>query len=367
MYTLCSECNKANGGSFKEGQCHICEGGMPSTGTLLEKAEGLLKGRKFTSFSISTTIPKDWMIREEDIWDCGMRDGQSIKNYMNRALSALVEKSTGLSYQPEADCRISFDLRSGNVFLERSDLNIFGRYEKLVAGISQSRWTCKLCNGKGCKRCGGKGKNYESIEEKIGEPAKSECMASSYSLHASGREDVDALNSAGRPFVLSVKNPENMRPDLVRLAEEIGKGKEIIVRSLAIVPRGYVELVTESHFNKEYEAEIEFRRDIGKEDVEKIVTLEGEMLRQRTPKRVAHRRADLVRNRRILSISVLKHSGNTAMIRIKAEAGTYIKELISGDEGRSEPSISALLQTEAKCTSLTVSGIDDEFLGLFGL
>lgn len=348
-----------------EGECHICDGKIPPLAELAGKGSKLLREGGFSSFSISTSIPKDWLIQEEDIWDVDIRGARSVKDYLNRTLSALLEESAGLPYVAEGDCRIMFDMRSGNVSLERGNLHIFGRYEKLVPGISQSRWTCKSCGGKGCKKCGGKGKHYESIEEKIGEAAKKECGAGGYSLHASGREDVDALNTAGRPFVLSLRSPGNRKPNLEKLARAIGKSKEIAVKDLEIVPKGFSETVTESHFDKEYEAEAEFGRELTDKDIQEILSLSGKMLKQRTPTRVSHRRADLVRNRKVMEIEVLEHSENKATLRIKAEAGTYIKELISGDGGRTVPSIASLLQTEAKCTKLTVSGIDDEFLGLF--
>jgi len=43
---------------------------------------------------------------------------------------------------------------------------------------------------------------------------------------------------------------------------------------------------------------------------------------------------------------------------VAAEAGTYIKELISSDEGRTEPSISGILDLEAECTVLDVIDIE---------
>ncbi len=86
------------------------------------------------------------------------------------------------------------------------------------------------------------------------------------------------------------------------------------------------------------------------------------MLNQRTPKRVAHRRADLERKRKVLSVTLVSHSKNKATFSILAEAGTYIKELVHGDEGRTVPNFSSILGCEAKCTNLKVTKIYDEFL-----
>jgi tRNA pseudouridine synthase 10 len=287
---------------------------------------------------------------------------ESLKNMLNRTIAASLREGTSLPYDTDGDCRLVFDYREGEVSLERNGLFIFGRYRKLVPGISQSRWTCPKCKGKGCKKCGGKGKNYDSVEEKAGEPVKKAAEAADYVMHASGREDVDATNSAGRAFVLEVKDPKARELDYKAIAEEIAKGNEVSVDGLRTVKRGFVEVVTESHFDKTYKAEVRFGRELTDEDKERIEGIAGRTILQRTPTRVAHRRADLVRHRKVKELKVLESAGTSAKLLIKAEAGTYIKELISGDEGRTEPSISDLLSTKAECVSLDVSEIDDGFL-----
>ena len=47
---------------------------------------------------------------------------------------------------------------------------------------------------------------------------------------------------------------------------------------------------------------------------------------------------------------------------IAAEAGTYIKEFISGDGGRTSPSVAELLGRPVNCTFLVVTSIEDAFL-----
>jgi tRNA pseudouridine synthase 10 len=45
-------------------------------------------------------------------------------------------------------------------------------------------------------------------------------------------------------------------------------------------------------------------------------------------------------------------------IIIECEGGLYIKELISGDEGRSQPSVSDILGTPAICAQLDVMEVN---------
>jgi tRNA pseudouridine synthase 10 len=201
------------------------------------------------------------------------------------------------------------------------------------------------------------------VEERIGDVMKSHYEAADYSMHASGREDVDATNTAGRPFVMEIIEPKERKGNLKKMSNEIAKEKEVSVADLKIVPRSFVEVVTESHFDKEYEALVEFEKDIGNKELKKIEALEGVVLSQRTPTRVSHRRADKVRKRKVIE---LKHSGTQdskhMTFLIKAEAGTYIKELISSDGKRTSPSFAEVLGFGAKCISLAVTRIEDGFL-----
>ena len=359
---LCQSCNSANGSSFALGQCHLCNGKAMETDRMIEESAALLSKEEAASFSISTSIPKEWLVREEDVWDIGMRNARSVKDQLNRKISSALQRASSLPYNADGDCRLVFDYQNCTVRLERNELFIFGRYRKLVVGLSQSRWLCAKCEGKGCKACEGKGKNYESVEERIGEPVKRAAEAADYVLHASGREDVDATNTAGRAFVLEIKNPKKRKFDLDSLAGEIAATKEVSVSDLMVVRRSDVELVTESHFDKEYEAEVEFGKELAEKDTEAIGSLSGITILQQTPKRVAHRRANLVRHRKVKSLAVERSGGKSATIKIMAEAGTYIKELISGDGGRTKPSIAELLGTTAECRKLNVSKIDDGFL-----
>lgn len=332
--------------------------------SLIKKAEKLLQG--YHSFSISTKIPKEWMVQEEADFDMKLKNADSIKNLLNQKISHKLVEKTKCRYERDGEIRVVFDFtqEKPTVSSEPIPVFVFGRYKKLAIGLSQSRWICLDCNGKGCAKCNEKGKHYESVEERIGDVMKKHFEAADYSLHASGREDIDATNTAGRPFVMEIKDPNKISVDLEKIRQEIGKPGEVSVHDLKIVPRSFVELVTESHFDKQYKAEIEFEKDIGEQELEKIEQLNGMIISQRTPNRVAHRRSDLVRKRKIIELKIAPETGNrkhaTALIR--AEAGTYIKELISGDEGRTKPSFAQLLGMNAKCTKLEVTEIDDGFI-----
>ena len=84
-----------------------------------------------------------------------------------------------------------------------------------------------------------------------------------------------------------------------------------------------------------------------------ISKLEGVNLAQRTPERVAHRRADLVRRRKVIetrdaSVHINDDGNISVEFTLRCESGTYVKETVHGDDGRTQPSVASLIK--AKCT-----------------
>jgi tRNA pseudouridine synthase 10 len=95
--------------------------------------------------------------------------------------------------------------------------------------------------------------------------------------------------------------------------------------------------------------------------------LTGTSLEQRTPLRVARRRSDLVRRRTVRAFELLEAPTPTCLVaRVEADAGTYIKELISGDEGRTIPSLASLLGVPCRCAELDVLEVSIDEAALLG-
>jgi len=87
--------------------------------------------------------------------------------------------------------------------------------------------------------------------------------------------------------------------------------------------------------------------------MEIMTKLQGCTLAQRTPERVAHRRADKIRKRKVLetsnpSVEIDEDGNMIAEFSLRCESGTYVKETVHGDGGRTQPSIASLVK--AKCT-----------------
>ena len=96
--------------------------------------------------------------------------------------------------------------------------------------------------------------------------------------------------------------------------------------------------------------------------VTEILTgLAGTVLEQRTPTRVAHRRADKVRKRSVIEASdafaEIIDGELFAEVTLRCESGTYVKETIHGDGGRTIPSVASLLSVDCDVKWLDVADI----------
>jgi tRNA pseudouridine synthase 10 len=276
-------------------------------------------------------------------------------------LGKRLEKQTGKTVEfRKPDLTIVVNPFKETIALQVNPLFVAGRYRKLVRDIPQSKWFCSNCRGKGCEKCGGTGKLYpESVEEIVSKPLLEAAEGEKTAFHASGREDIDArMLGTGRPFVVEISKPKKRSLDLRRVTEEInaaGEGK-VQVSGLRFTSREVVRRLKKAESaQKEYRALIELERDVPETELRAIENkLTGTLIRQQTPLRVLHRRADLTREKYIYKVKVKKVAPNQAELIIRCQGGLYVKELISGDEGRTAPSVSSILGTGAKTLKLDV-------------
>ena len=210
--------------------------------------------------------------------------------------------------------------------------------------------------------CEGTGLQYlHSVQDLIGEPLRIALNAEDTSFHGMGREDIDVrCLGSGRPFVLEIKNPKIRETDLDKLVSAVNESADgkVEIDSLRWSKRGDVRKVKETRSEKTYTIRLKVD-DIPDENtvVKSILSLSGVVLEQETPKRVSHRRAAKTRKRRIVSISDVFVEGDEVQMTLRCEAGTYIKELVHSDEGRTVPSVSGALERECEVLWLDVEEI----------
>jgi tRNA pseudouridine synthase 10 len=348
--------------------CTVCLGAMSkeSLEAWADKAAKALQGLEYNTFLVGTRVSGLLAENEEMLLaDGGSSYAEPFKSELNREVGKLVAMRTGKAADlKKPDLVVHLNLDTGEVELQISSVYIYSRYRKLARGIPQTRWPCRACKGRGCERCNGTGRMYvESVDELIKPAVMAAFEAEDTTFHGAGREDIDArMLGTGRPFVVEAVRPRKRDADLVRLREEINiqaDGK-IEVSELSFAQVRLVEWLKDAAFEKTYEALVRFEGDVPEEKLKSVLKELVGSVDQRTPTRVSHRRADKVRTRKVYSADLIEASGRHARIIIRGDSGLYIKELVSGDAGRTQPSLTGRLGVDAMVEELDVTNVGGE-------
>ncbi len=263
--------------------------------------------------------------------------------------------------QPHA--HFTVDVETGAIQVRWASVFFYGRYRKLMRGLPQTHWPCRVCRGRGCPTCGGLGKKYAlSVEEIVLQPFLEATGGSAGHLHGAGREDIDArMLGRGRPFVVEILEPRRRSVDLAAISQAVAasSGGAVEVLDLRPATPDLVHKVKEEVHDKRYRARVAFARPVTEEAFQKALgQLVGEV-QQRTPARVRHRRADLVRTRKVHEVHGQLLSPTEGELEILCQGGLYVKELVSGDRGDTQPNLAELLGVEAWVSELDVLDVLD--------
>eukprot|EP00752_Nemacystus_decipiens_P010436 g9298.t1 len=261
--------------------------------------------------------------------------------------------STGSTPRMEATCEVA---------VRRRSVHIWGRYTKHSRSVPQTPWV----------------KGFFSVQEAVSEPfdAFSGCVEGL--LHGAGREDVDVrMLGKGRPFCLelvdSLRTVDEVAAQLPSLEAAINAaegrkntGGGVAVSRLRVAGPGElpsdVQAVGEGK-RKHYRCVVWVSRAVREEDVAKALgDAGGELVvRQATPIRVLHRRTLLDRPRSIFGMRAEWINEHFFQLDLTTSAGTYIKEFVHGDLGRTVPSIGSLLGCRADILQLDVTQVEDKW------
>ena len=343
-------------------QCYLCEGRTKETEKLAEKAASLLTKYEFTTFLVGVKLPSSIEEREDELKaKFDLNFSESLRNELSRTIGKAVSMLTGK--EPELkrpDIAVIINPYTEQITLQVNPLHIAGRYKKLARGISQSRWFCRSCHGKGCERCNWTGKMYaESVEEFIASPTLELTEGETAILHGAGREDIDArMLGRGRPFIIEVKAPKKRFIDLKALEKTINEraSAKVEVRGLRPADKELVRRLKKGETSqKTYHVIVDLDRPVSDDELKNLEnTLRELTIHQQTPRRVLHRRADRVREKYIYEAKVTRLTPDRVRLKVKCQGGLYVKELVTGDEGRTKPNVAEILGTRATPSELDV-------------
>ena len=342
----------------KREKCYICNNFFDEDlKKIAKKVIEKIRKYEFKTFLIGCKPTNEMLKKEEEFFEkIGIEFVETIREEIDREVGKIISKKLRkkVDYK-NPEIVVILDLENETIRLQIKSLFVYGKYKKLVRGIPQSKWICNICKGKGCIRCEGKGKLYPtSIQEIIEKPLLKATKAKEAKFHAEGREEIDARCLAYRQFVIELVKPVKRKIDLKKIREQINKSKKIFVSQLKIVGKNKVKEIKTKRAEKTYLVRVIFAKEIDKEKLKELKELERIVIKQKTPLRVLHRRSDKIRRRKVLKISWKLIGKKELELKIRAQAGLYIKELVTGDYGRTKPSICEILNNEAKKILLDV-------------
>lgn len=170
----------------------------------------------------------------------------------------------------------------------------------------------------------------------------------------------DKKNDHTKPLPTVIDVPEGPTEDelkAMKKAELVAKAEEMKLKK-----SGTKDELIQRIMESGPPAPILFDLPENDEILHTIEKLSGVILAQRTPERVAHRRADLIRRRTVYEtskplIETMEDGVREVEFTLRCESGTYVKETVHGDGGRTQPSLSSLIKAKCEVLWLDVGDI----------
>ena len=335
--------------------CYVCGGDLEERIRAVgREAVEALRRVDATRFLVAAHVPASLRAREDELKRLhGLSYAESIGSEVKREVSKIVQRELGLEPEFERpETLVEVDLATWTVRLQPLPLLVRGRYWKLARRVSQSIWVTRR----------GERRYPFSVEDGLAWLSKL-YDAGDVVLHGSGREDADVrMLGTGRPFIVEVKRPRLRGLDLAVAEAEVNRYSSGLVRYRLEGPASRSDVAAikggEGRHSKVYHALVVASRPLDEGELGRLEEFfRWRSVRQRTPRRVRHRRPDVVRERMVYSVSTRRLGGRVFEALIHAEGGLYIKELVSGDEGDTVPSFASVLGAEAYCASLDVVAV----------
>ena len=268
----------------------------------------------------------------------------SVTRALSGATSADFEKSDFISASFPCTYSISF---------LHSPLFVGGRYCKYTRDLPQTPWIID-----------GVRKVETSVQELICGRIERFVRSSNVRFSSSGREDCDVrMLGDGRPFLVELVNPRKTllaRTEVETLEREINSDTDLVeVKRLRVMGKADAARLKEGEAEKkkEYKAFVCAPREVTQQEMDRLGEMKETVLHQKTPIRVLHRRSLATRDRTVHCMRAELVDPRHFYLELTTQAGTYIKEFVHGDFGRTVPNLRSILGQDVDIVSLDVCSV----------
>lgn len=314
-----------------------------------QKITSILSRSSVSSFIVGVTSAHEYLSREEIlVKEFGLTYRETIKRELKREIGKKV--STLINIKPDfekPEIIAIVDLMKNDVKMDRPSLILYGYYWKLGRMISQNIWI-----GKDGRR------RYELAIEDVVKHVGDVINAKNYKLHIGGREDADVrILGSGKPIAIEFK-VSGKEVDIGLIERMLNSYTQWLKFKIEMrVNRRFIARLKEAvRFSKKmYRAIIYTSTPIDTNTLFKLETVfKDRVVEQRTPARILGHKKDRVRRRKVYHVKILPIAPQVFEALIECDGGLYVKELVSGDGGRTRPSFSEILGCETRCVMLDV-------------
>jgi tRNA pseudouridine synthase 10 len=176
---------------------------------------------------------------------------------------------------------------------------------------------------------------------------------------SSGREDLDVqMIGTGRPFCLTFVNPQPLTskppPASIRgfaesFADRLPEHREVVCAygvSATHLEVTEIKPSFEAKKIKTYRCVVYCSVSVTPELLDRLLAVKNLVISQRMPSRVAHRREMMYREKTVFSLEYKPISEHFFILDLTTSGGTYIKEFVNSDFGRTVPSLATLIDSD---------------------
>lgn len=240
----------------------------------------------------------------------------------------------------------------GSVTLLHASSHVGGRYLKFSREYSQTPWVIK-----------GRKLAEHSVSDCFAEIIRKYHRADDTKFVTAGREDANVrMLGTGRPFYLEIINPRTPRltdKEYKQIEEEINNQpihkENVQVRHLGYIKPKYTSIIKEGEETKtkRYRALVWLSEPLTDQLIERINKIGSTAftIQQKTPVRVFQRRSAAIRPKIIHTSTIARLNQDAdlnspearyGVLKLHTQAGTYIKEYVHGDLGRTLPNLASV-------------------------
>lgn len=330
---------KISGERIEIAECYVCGSKINEyINEYSERVERILRREGLSRFVIGVKIPREMSIREEELArEFRIDSWESIKSELKREVGKRVRDKGFTPDFEDPEIIINIDLSTGAIITMYPSMIYLVRVAKLERGYRLRRREGSL---------------EDLLNKKLGiyEPEY-------VKLHLLARDSVRyKIYEPGIYGLIEIKSPRRGRPsieDLRRLLSDLYPFKISIISR---AKRKDINNLSQRITHVVYEIFALPRKSLSREDLEKIFfnKISTLIVTQKTPSRFLERGYEEKTRVGQVVLRELSLENNMLRIILQMDKILFPEEFVSGDGGRTEPSLASLLGTELEILEVNI-------------